>query len=152
MDERIVCVELDHDGHLFAVWTEDDIGGPKLYDFEWSKRCEQHIFQMAGFGGRVYLEHDDHRWWAADGVEVTLARGGPAPADTRLAEMPAAAQGDIFCDGMEDDALWCSECEDWQPASEPCAHCWWDEEACEYSTPDERALDASLSKENPDGE
>ena len=147
MDERIVCVELDHYGHLFAVWTAGDSSGPHLYDFAWSKRFEQHIFGMAGCGGRVYLEHGDHAWWAAEGVDVTLARGGAAPATTRLAELPAVATGDVFLAGMEDHALWCSECDDWQPASESCAHCWWDAAGECYSTPDERAMDPTLTKQ-----
>ena len=146
MADRILAVEMDDDGHLFAVWTEGERGGPGLYDFAWSKRLATHIFRMSGWGGRVYLEHGRHNWWAVDGVEVAMGRGGPAPSGSRLAEMPAVAQGDIFLDGFEDIALWCSACDDWQPASEPCEHCWWDEEAEDYSTPDERQ-----QEDSPDG-
>ena len=149
MDERIICVELDDDGHLFAVWTRDD-GGVCGYDFDWSKHFGCHIHDMSSFGGDPYIQHAHHRWWAADGVAVRLAHpAGPAPAETRMEALPPDF-GNPLGEGIDDRALWCAECNDCFPSDEPCEHCWWDEEEGAYSTPDERAMDPTLSKENPD--
>ena len=147
MDEPIICVQLAPNGKLFAVWTLHPGGYHALYDFEWCAHLEQYIFTMAGSGG-VYV-YGDTAWWAAPGVDVQTHLGEPAPEATRLAERPAAAHEDIFLDGLEDTALWCSTCDDVCPATEPCAHCWWDEAGECYSTPDEGEMDPTLSKECP---
>jgi hypothetical protein len=50
--------------------------------------------------------------------------------------MPAVEQMD---EGVE----WCEICQDTLPCNEPCEHIWWDEEAGEFSTPQERAREES---------
>ena len=148
MPEKIICVEFTDDGHLFAVWTEDE-DGVSGYDFDWSKHFDCHIHECSSFGGAPYIQHAHHKWWAADGVVVTLAHpSGPAPAATRMDALPADF-GNPLDEGIEAQSLWCSECKDWFPSGEPCEHCWWDEEASTYSTPDERKMDATLAEEAP---
>lgn len=40
--------------------------------------------------------------------------------------------------GIQQDAVWCSECHDYVPGDELCDHCWWCEKIGWYSTPSER--------------
>ena len=45
--------------------------------------------------------------------------------------------------GIEQDSVWCSECDDVVPGDELCDHCWWCDKIGWYSTPSERCGCAS---------
>lgn len=132
------------------------------YDVDHSKKYG-YLFDMSGFGGDdkviahgIYFAFGDV---VIEEAPTTLVDSRDSPPwdgkktltirarnrTRRLDRLPRAFSGYgqnvlewLRCNGIEEHAVWCSECADSVPGDELCAHCWWCEKSGWYSTPDER--------------
>lgn len=68
----------------FAVVTDDDL----RYDVDfYGGTLHYHCCAAGGCFDLAYLEGSDHKYWAADGIQVVLGDGVPAPPENRLADI-----------------------------------------------------------------
>lgn len=119
------------------------------YDVDLSKRYG-YIFNMSS-SGCAWPVIVDGIYYASRSVEIKEQRSRlinrasrQRNKTRRLRHMPrkfTCDGGDVLDwlerHGIEDHAVWCSECHDWVPGGELCEHCWWCDEASWYSTPSE---------------
>ena len=135
------------------------------YDVEWSKAYQSYIFHNSSSGimpkkisGIYYISGDmkvkekpcdlvdvrDKAPWKGKKTRIIRERNRTR----RLKRLPKAFDMDgvsnllewLQANGIEEDAVYCSECRDWLPTDqdEPCDHCWWCANTATWSTPDER--------------
>jgi len=134
-----------------------------IYDVEWSK-LHGYLFNMTGGSSGRTVEVDGLFHCSGD-VEIIRTpcrlvdpRDRPhyrGRATTRIRRINATRRmmrpprhidmqpGQnlfdwLYCNGIEQDAVYCSECHDWVRGDELCAHCWWCDKNCWYSTPSDR--------------
>lgn len=156
---------------LFALTAIEDHGDylyRKLYDVDWSRRFG-YLFHQSGAGGVGPVEvsgiyfvsgdvkvrerpcqlvgHDDEPPWRGRSTKIVRARNRTR----RLRRLPRSFEPEPGKDlldwlerhGIQEDAVYCSECRDNVPGDELCEHCWWCDQRGWYSTPSERCGCAS---------
>lgn len=144
-----------HDGKPGTSRTGYDVNHSKRYGY---------LFHMSSGGGSTeieasgiyfssgnpkvkempvqYVDTNDEPPWEGTGTVAIRKRNRTR----RLLKLPAefkVARGKDLMDWLEnnsiqDDAVWCNECQDELPGGELCEHCWWCDATGMYSTPNER--------------
>jgi len=139
-------VEKDGTVRLFSLATGDEHGPHTIWDVDWSKTYG-YVFHMSGNGRFEMIASGVY--WAADGVQVKEVPSNYIDAEARernpvkRIEVPTEFEGLDLLEWLEnnaiqDDTVYCSVCDDHLPSESLCEHCWWCEDACDYSTPTER--------------
>lgn len=135
----------------------------RIYDVETSRQFG-YIYHLSGSGGRgpvpvegIYfasgevsvkeqpcqlVDPKDKPPWRGKKTRAIRARNGTR----RLRALPKAftlpPDGDLMnwleIEGIERDAVWCSECRDFYPSDQLCEHCCWCNKIGWYSTPSDR--------------
>lgn len=135
------------------------------YDVEWSKRYGCYLFDQCGAGGGNRTVPVRGLYFTSGPARVrekksTWCYGGqrPDPAGLRtrairkrnrtrrLLNLPKhfdLQPGEDLVDWLqshhiEQDAVWCSECNDWVRGDYLCEHTWWCDKIGWYSTPSDR--------------
>lgn len=156
-------VNLDCSFELFAVVARqiyrDGSYSLEHYDVDLSKEWG-YFYQLSGGGGRLPVSVDGvyHR---ADGLLVEekptqLCLCGPDGVDAastkylrgvnrtrRLSRLPREFRGEVDIlewlerNGIQDDTVYCSVCDDRLPSENLCCHCWWCDTDGWYVTPTE---------------
>jgi hypothetical protein len=140
-----------------------------IYDVDLSKKWG-YLYDMSGSGGsgpvrvngiyhvRGNVEVEEHPTTLVDRKDEPPWQSPETLAiralnrTRRLRALPKAfgGCGDLLewleRNGINQDSVWCSECNDSMPADELCDHCWWCDKICWYSTPNERCGCASRSE------
>jgi hypothetical protein len=133
----------------------------ETYDVDWSRKYG-YLYHNSGSGGSrsvtvdcIYfasgeVEIDEQPCMLCERSKITgrwKTREIRAINKTRrLPALPKAFRledgGDLMewleVNGINQDAVWCSECRDLVPGDELCRHCWWCTKTGWYSTPSER--------------
>lgn len=148
--------KIGHDRKSYTARSE--------YDVELSKKFG-YIFDQSGFGGdrsvevsgpyfalgdidiietpTTLIDPTDSPPWAGPGTAAIRARNRTR----RMKGLPRPFSGYgnnvlewLLRNGIEEDAVYCSECGDSMPATgyDYCEHVWWCDKTGWYSTPDER--------------
>lgn len=136
---------------LVVTNERNDRGRPytmrETYDVDWSKRYG-YIFEQSGFGGDDAVTVTGP-YFVRGAIPVkeqrAHRRARKGNRTRRLRAVPRAFDlsggQDLLewlqCHGIEDKAVWCSECDDYHPGDQLCEHCWWCDEIGWYSTPSE---------------
>lgn len=132
-----------------------------IYDVDWS-RGYGYLYHRSGGGGSGPVKVDSI-YFASGDVEIEeqpcrlmerskatghwLTREIRARNKTRrLRSLPKEFRledgGDLMewleVNGINQDAVWCSECRDSMPGDSLCEHCWWCDKIGWYSTPSDR--------------
>jgi hypothetical protein len=143
-----------------------------IYDVEKSRRFG-YIYHMSGCGGRGPVPVEGV-YFATGGAEIeerpcTLVDPKDSPPwrgkktlairarnkTRRLRALPRSFTprdgGDLMdwleVNGIEQDAVWCSECRDCYPSDQLCEHCWWCDKIGCYSTPNDRCKCSAVEAE-----
>lgn len=122
-------------------------GSIRMYDVDWCNRDQSYLWHMSGCGGTLPIEIDGPYWSRLES-DVRQVPSTLCDADSRrlnqtrrLAYVPIDLDDcvDILhyleCNGIQQDAVWCSACEDHLPGEDLCEHCWWCDTAGWYVTP-----------------
>lgn len=138
IQKEIVFIEQtqDSDGvwRTHRVMVKGEYGGLDEYDVDWSKRDATYYYDKSGGGpdnGLIYLHRliEAHgRIWLAPGYACNdggLSDETPIDPLQFGYEILHQFPGDPFAEGLEQDARYCSICEDCVPVENPCAHVWW---------------------------
>lgn len=142
----------------------DHVGGREYiarteYDVDWS-RSYGYLFHQSGGGGRppidvsgvyftsgaVAIKENPATWCDGRGRERRTKAIRKRNRTRRLLNLPKAIDlrdgQDLFDwlqdNGINQDAVWCSECRDFVLGDELCKHTWWCEKIGWYSTPADR--------------
>lgn len=149
---RTVIVEFykRYNGRLeiFSVTAqEDDHPGMSIYDVQHSKGYG-YFFHLSGGGFRLPAEVNGIYWSAAKGDVVEtpcliVGRAARKRNKTRRISLPKWFEGKdalvwLQDNAIEEEPVYCSECDDWQHPDHPCEHIWWCEETALWSSPGER--------------
>jgi hypothetical protein len=133
---------------LFTLYTGDEHGIHTSWDVEWCKAFGSYVYHMSGAGR--FKPTVSGIYWAATGMKVKTERLRLIDKEARkrnrthrLATLPEEFEGMDLLDYLEtnafnEEAVYCTECDDWLPGHELCVHCWWCDEGGWYSTPSER--------------
>lgn len=149
-------------GHQGSPYTER-----RGYDVEWSRHFDCYLYHHSGCGGGAevvmsglyhvsgnagmarikekpaeWVHSRDKPPWRSKQTRLIRKRNRTH----RLLSLPKHIRteggGDLLDwlarNGIEQDAVHCSECQDWLPGNELCRHCWWCDKTGWYSTPWER--------------
>lgn len=144
---RVVFVEF-HDKKPSVIITMNEHGSWDIWDVEWCKRDGCLYRDLAGCGcfeGPTQVSKKGSYWATNDfpvkgGEDAKRLRVLPKRYRKAILQV-ATGEYEAFESINESDCRYCSVCDDWLPTSDtdhPCAHIWWCDEACWWSTPDER--------------
>jgi hypothetical protein len=135
------------------------IRSKKTYDVEWSRRYGYYLFHHSGSGGGEIVDirgiyHASGPAVLKEGpAEWCSGRDKPHGRETRLIRKRNRTRRllrlprhidlrpgeDLFdwleSEGVEQDAVFCSECDDWVRGDYLCEHTWWCDKVGYYSTP-----------------
>jgi hypothetical protein len=136
----------------------------KTYDIEWCRTYGYYLFNNSGNGGDETVEtsgiyhasgpavvQEKPAQWV-DGRDNPPWRGRRTRMirkrnrTHRLFRLPKHIDLEpgqdlldwLECEGVQQDAVWCSECADWVRGDYLCQHTWWCEKIGWYSTPSDR--------------
>jgi hypothetical protein len=136
----------------------------KEYDVEWSRSCGYYLFHHSGSGGDTvvtvsglyhvtggaavkeepaeWVDARDHAPWRGRRTRVIRKRNRTRRMQRPPRMIDLEPGEDVLAwlerEGVEEQAVWCSECHDHIRGDELCKHCWWCDKIGWYSTPSER--------------